>query len=114
MNQQPRLARVPGQRLYTNAQGGGSPSRLHDSVADRIAHEIADRAEMQLSHDVRAVGLDRLHADTERQRRLFVTLSFSDELKDLALAGSHGDWREVVAHGGPMSDIAVQHEFGDG
>src|SRR6266487_2850871 len=53
--------------------------RLHDVIADRVAHEIADRAEMQLSHEVRAVRLDRFHADPECRRRLLVALPFSDQ-----------------------------------
>ena len=69
---------------------------------------------MQLPHDVRAVGLDRLHADTERRRRLLVAPPFRDELNDLALSGRHGDWRHVVQRGISPSDIVVQHEFGDG
>src|SRR6266487_4236928 len=70
--------------------------RLHDVIADRVAHEIADRAEMQLSHEVRAVRLDRFHADPECRRRLLVALPFSDQLNDLALAGRHAAWREIV------------------
>ena len=50
---------------------------------------------MQLSHDVRPMGLDRFHADAERQRRLFIALPFSDELNDLALPGRHDEWREL-------------------
>ncbi len=86
-------------------------SRLHDLIADRVAHEIADRAEMQLSHEVRAVGLDRLHADPECRRRLFATMPFSDELNDLALAGRHIHWREIALRAVCTSDIVVQYEI---
>ena len=70
-------------------------SRLHDPVANRVTHEITDRAEMQLPHDVRAVGLDCLDADTERRRRLFGPPSFGNELNDPALAGRHTDWGDI-------------------
>ena len=88
--------------------------RLDKVVADRVAHEIADRAEMQLSHDVRAVGLDSLDADPERRRRPFVTLPLSDELNNLAFAGRQTDWREFVLRAVSTSDVIVQHEFCDG
>ena len=58
--------------------------------------------------------LDRFHADPERRRRLFVALPFRDQLNDLALAGRHADWREIVLRAVATPDIVVQHEFRDG
>jgi hypothetical protein len=60
-------------RLAGAQWGPAFGSGFHNLVTDRVAHEIADRAETQLSHDVRAVGLNRLHADP-------VSVSTSDAL----------------------------------
>ena len=69
---------------------------------------------MQLSHDVRPVRLDRLHADAERRRGRFVALPFGDELNDLAFAGRHDGCPELVLRGVSTTDIVVEHEFRDG
>src|SRR5258708_38361035 len=88
-------------------------SRLYDSVTDRVANEIAHGTEAQLSHDVGAVRLDRLHAHPERRRRLLIALSFGDELNDLSLAGRHRGRRDVVLRAGAAAKVVIQHELSD-
>ena len=102
------------QRRASRASGDFNASRLHDPIANRVAHEIADSAELQLSHDVRAVGFDRLDADSERRRRLFVAPPFGDELNDFALAGRDADWCAIGLRAVFAPDKIVQHEPGDG
>src|SRR5882762_9503704 len=96
----------------------GPLSGLDELAPDRKAYDVSHRAEMQFSHDVRAVRVDSLHADAERRSRLLAALPFSDESNDLALA--RGDvsrrWarRHVVLGGVSAPDVVVEHEFGDG
>src|SRR5258708_22813035 len=83
-------------------------SRLYDSVTDRVANEIAHGTEAQLSHDVGAVRLDRLHAHPARPPRLLIALSFGDELNDLSLAGRHRGRRDVVLRAGAAAKVVIQ------
>src|SRR5258708_13364045 len=82
-------------------------SRLYDSVTDRVANEIAHGTEAQLSHDVGAVRLDRLHAHPERRRRLLIALSFGDELNNLSLAGRPRGRRPFALRPCPPATVAI-------
>src|SRR6185503_8021728 len=59
---------------------------LDDSRGDRVAREPRGVVDVQLAHEILAVLLDRLDADSELGGRLLVGHAFGDELKDLDLA----------------------------
>src|SRR5258708_16341961 len=63
-----------------------SRSRLDDLVANRVTHEIADRIQAQLAHDVGAVRFDGLHADAQARRGFLVASAFREQLDDFTFA----------------------------
>ena len=63
------------------------PLRLDHLVADCVAHELADRVQVELAHQVGAMRLGGLDADVQRHRHFLVALALGEQLHDLALAG---------------------------
>src|SRR5213078_5208911 len=87
-----RGARGAGSRaLPVRRRGGGS---VHDLLAQREPHQLGRLVEVELLHDLLAVGLDRVQAERERGRDLRVGAPLGDELEDLAFAPREP--REVV------------------
>ena len=60
---------------------------VRDLVADCVADQIGHRSETKLPHDVRAVRLDRLYADSEACCSFLVRQALGKELDDLTLRG---------------------------
>src|SRR6266496_2236161 len=75
--------------------GGHVPRRLRrpsarrlwrdDLVSDGVMHELHDRLQSELVHDLRAMRLDGLHADAQDGRGAPIRLALRQELGDLAL-----------------------------
>ena len=59
---------------------------LDDLVANGVAHQVAERLELQLSHDGSPMGLRRFHADAKGIGHFLVALSLREQLHNLALA----------------------------
>ncbi len=68
---------------------------VDDIVPDGVHHQIAHRVQLQLAHDIRAMGFSCLHAQSQRHRDLFRALAFGQQLHDFALARSE----PVSSHG---------------
>jgi hypothetical protein len=60
---------------------------LDDFIANGVAHELGDRMEVLLKHDVGAMSFGGLYADAEEVRDFLVALSLGEKLKDFAFAG---------------------------
>jgi len=60
--------------------GGSIPNKLcvDDVVADGVSHEVAKRVELQLAHDRGPVRLDGLHANSQRDGNLLVSLTLGE------------------------------------
>src|SRR5918997_2228110 len=61
-------------------------SGLDQPAPDRVAHELDAVAHLELAHEVRAMGLDRLLRQMQRLADLLVRVRLGDELEHLALA----------------------------
>jgi hypothetical protein len=86
---------------------------LNDLVTDRVPDQIAQRTEVQLAHQVRAMRLDGLDADIECGRRFLVTLAFGQELDELSFSRGHGCVRRPRILFLRSPDVVVENEFGD-
>jgi demethylmenaquinone methyltransferase / 2-methoxy-6-polyprenyl-1,4-benzoquinol methylase len=49
--------------------------RLHNLIADRVAHQLAHRVHLQLSHHVRAMGFHRFHAHVQGLAHVLAALA---------------------------------------
>jgi len=61
---------------------------VNDIVPDRVEHQIADRVQLELAHDIRAMSFGGFHAQSQRNRDLFRALTLSQQLYHFALAGA--------------------------
>jgi hypothetical protein len=68
--------------------GGTRSSSLNDLVPDCIAHQLADGVEFELTHDVGAMSLRGLYANSQGDRNFLAALAFREELHDFALSRS--------------------------
>jgi len=59
---------------------------LYDnSVANSAQHEFCDRVDIELFHDARSMGLDRVKAETQPIGDVFIGLPFRQHVIKLAL-----------------------------
>jgi len=80
-----RVSEVTGARSAASRRtpkGSGGD----DVVADGVQDEFGEGVEIELEHDVGAVGFGGVNADTEDGGDFLVALAFSEELKDFAFA----------------------------
>jgi hypothetical protein len=70
-------------------QGSRTPSLgFDDLVADGVVDEFGEGVEVELEHDVGAVGFGGVHGDAEEVGDFLVGFAFGKELEDFAFAGS--------------------------
>src|SRR6185436_15019866 len=75
-------------------------SGSHEPTADRVTHESGRLVNLELSHELGAVRLGRLHAQAEHHGDFLRRLALGDELEHLAFArrqriGRHRGTRQV-------------------
>src|SRR5215212_6634613 len=71
-----------------SARGGWSGGG--QTFADGVASELGDVVEVELVHDVLAVGVDRLGADEQDGGDFLGAFALGDELDDFAFLGGQG------------------------
>src|SRR5216683_535755 len=76
------FARQPWKIIGVNAR----ELWLHKALSKGVADELGGGMDVELAHRGGAMGLDRLDADAEQQRRPLVAVALGDELNDLAFA----------------------------
>src|ERR1039458_7495406 len=59
----------------------------NDALADGVENQLGDSAQVQLLHDVGAVGFDGIDAEIEQGGDFLARLALGDELQDLPFAG---------------------------
>src|SRR5271167_3177007 len=64
---------------------GQLDAALDDSRGDGVTGEAGDLVDVELGHEILPVFFDRLDADAEFRRRLFVGLAFGNQLEHLQL-----------------------------
>src|SRR6266404_7482344 len=82
------FARTAGAGAPARPRGAAPQLRLHYIISHGVAHQCRDGAEVQLVHDVGAVGFGGLDGNVEGLRDFFVALALGQQLDDLALASS--------------------------
>jgi len=79
---------IAQRRAREKRESGGD-----DFVADGVEDEFGEGVEIELEHDVGAMGFGSVDADAEEVGDVLVAFAFGEELEDLAFA--RGDARTV-------------------
>src|SRR5665811_1248091 len=116
---QSQLSQARREAARRNGQSAAPASRASleagQTLPDGVLHEVGDLVQVQLVHDVAAVLLYGLAAETEHLGDVLIGVALGDELKDLALASREpagGSARSGVVY---ALQVVVQHRLeGDG
>src|SRR3546814_483758 len=80
------LNRWPSARQRADQAGRKPTLGANDNIPNGITDEIRGGPQIELVHDARAMGFDRLDGDIERVPDLLVDLPFRDHLDNLPFA----------------------------
>src|SRR5712671_2614841 len=67
---------------------GTQSSSLDDLVSYCVAHQLANRVQFELAHDVGAMRFRCFYANSESDGHFFTALPFREQLHDFALSRS--------------------------
>ncbi len=84
-----------------------------DFVADGVEDEFGEGVEIELKHDVGAMGFGGVDADSEEVGDVLVAFAFGEELKDLAFTRSEAGTVSPGGIGGIGSEILGSKGRGD-
>ena len=73
---------------------------FNDVIADGVVDEFSEGMEVELEHNVRAVGFGGVDADAENRGNFLVGFALGEELKDFAFAGGEAEARAGRVGGG--------------
>src|SRR5262249_50799142 len=90
-------------------------STFEQSATDGVFDELSAAVQVELVHDVSAVGVNGLGANREPFGDLVVGVAFGDELQDLALAlGQRAVAVALLAGAYALEVVADHHALGGG
>jgi hypothetical protein len=69
----------------TTLEANASRTSNNNPLPDGIEHDLRRVVQVELLHQIGAVGFDGGHADVEQRGDLFIRAAFREELQDFAL-----------------------------
>src|SRR5262249_43489962 len=86
---------------------------LDDLITYRVSHELADAVNFELTHDIGAMRLRGLHADSEHRGDFLAAAAFRKQLHDFPLSRGEAIGRQFVQRPlWPGRIEIVQHDLG--
>ena len=84
-----------------------------DAPADGEENEFGNAAQIELFHDVGAMGFDGVDAEIQKVGDVFVGFAFGDELEDFAFARGEQVVGVFGAAAFELADVVVEKDFAD-
>src|SRR5262252_3124432 len=89
-------------------------SLRYNALAHSVEDKLGNIVQIQLLHDLRAVCLDSIHAQTQEVGHVLARLALSDQLKDLTLTGGQQFIRIIRPGSFQLSRIVLEQHLPHG